>query len=351
MSKIKKAFDDMSPNEEQKSRMKRRLLDAVVAETPRKSAPQWRRYVAAAAVVIVVGGYLAYRALPRALQKGYVTSSQSTYTAADGAPEIAKATAKDSPDNGVMPDNALNPTIEPNAPVAPPMAAPAPRPKGLPVDNFVIDAAADIPYFGGFDELFTHIEGRPFWFALVTVESVSQTVQDGWLYQTAVVLLYGESIGIYDNTAVMGSYPKRATITQSVYGGCLGDEKTQLVREGGVYLLPLIKYDFDDTDTWRVLADLGLLFEVDDTGRVWSHSGWMPFAKYDGMGVDELIGDVQVMIFERYTPDWYDTAPVPPDAGAITPPYEGDGNVASEWATPPDAPIPPSLAETPVPQG
>jgi hypothetical protein len=59
-------------------------------------------------------------------------------------------------------------------------------------------------------------------------------------------------------------------IKQSLYGGCVGDEQTNLLRVGGVYVLPLVRFESDDV--WSVYGDLDALFEVDDKGLIHSHS-------------------------------------------------------------------------------
>lgn len=73
--------------------------------------------------------------------------------------------------------------------------------------------------------------------------------------------------------------PNRLTITQSLYGGCVGNEKTNLVRKGGVYVLPILNTEYG----WEVVGDLDVLFEIDNNGKVWSHSSSKEFAKFDGL--------------------------------------------------------------------
>jgi len=81
----------------------------------------------------------------------------------------------------------------------------------------------------------------------------------------------------------------RIQITQSIIENhfCLGT--TNLLREGGLYLLPL-KHEYN---RWFVVGDMDVLFEVDDKGIVWSHSGFETFNRYDGMSVESLISELK----------------------------------------------------------
>ncbi len=72
--------------------------------------------------------------------------------------------------------------------------------------------------------------------------------------------------------------PEAIPITQYLYGGCTGDEATNLMRKDGVYLLPLAEYSGE----YYLVGDLDVLFEVDDKGRIWSHSDYSDFSRFDG---------------------------------------------------------------------
>ena len=79
-------------------------------------------------------------------------------------------------------------------------------------------------------------------------------------------------------------------IKQHLYGGCVGEEETNLLRVGGVYVLPLI--NAQDEDTWYIYGDLDVLFEVDDRGLIHSHSDFEQLNKYDGVKLDDLWKDI-----------------------------------------------------------
>jgi hypothetical protein len=115
----------------------------------------------------------------------------------------------------------------------------------------------------------------PFSFSVVKITAVQRTGDQQ--NATAVVLwdTLGEDIG--------GSFG----IHQTLYGGCLNDEQTNLVREGGAYFLPLA---FDGT-RWTIWCDLDVLFEIDNENLVHSHSRFTEFQKYDGQPLDILWKD------------------------------------------------------------
>ena len=74
---------------------------------------------------------------------------------------------------------------------------------------------------------------------------------------------------------------------------CLGT--TNLLRKGGVYLLPLKQAD----DKWYIIGDMDVLFEIDDKGRVWSHSDFEDFKRHDGKSIETFIEDLQNMFSDE----------------------------------------------------
>ena len=98
----------------------------------------------------------------------------------------------------------------------------------------------------------------------------------GWATQTATVQILSTVWSVEELPQVM-------SITQSMIEHfCLGT--TNLIREGGVYMLPLSLWE----SKWYVSGDLDVLFEVDDKGLVWSHSEYEGFNRFDGKGWSEL---------------------------------------------------------------
>jgi len=92
-------------------------------------------------------------------------------------------------------------------------------------------------------------------------------------------------------------------IFQTLYGGCMNDEQTNLVREGGVYFLPLAKGIGDIY--WRIHCDLDVLFEVDDRNIIHSHSVYQELNKYDGMELAYLWKDASYLYMHPVITSWF----------------------------------------------
>ena len=97
-----------------------------------------------------------------------------------------------------------------------------------------------------------------------------------------------------------GELPETVSVTQSKYGGCCANEETNLLRVGGVYLLPLSYWE--EGDTWYITGDLDVLFEVDDQGRIWSHSQFDGFNQFDGQDAGIVAGIVTTMTSDENFP-------------------------------------------------
>lgn len=87
------------------------------------------------------------------------------------------------------------------------------------------------------------------------------------------------------------SLPETIQIQQNLYGGCVGDEKTNLVRPNGVYVLPLIF----DNNKYHVIGDLDFLLEVDDANKVHSHSEYYGFDQFNGQPLSTLVKAIKVI--------------------------------------------------------
>ncbi|MDR1131990.1 MAG: hypothetical protein LBL15_06190, partial [Oscillospiraceae bacterium] len=123
-------------------------------------------------------------------------------------------------------------------------------------------------------------------FAVVRVDGVTPT-KDGQIAVCSIPsgeFVFGEGIG------------ESFKVEQTLYGGCANDEETNLLRAGGVYVLPLTNWQ--NTDTWRIYGDLDVLFEVDDTGLLHSHSRFSALNKYDGAETAVLYEDI-AYLYER----------------------------------------------------
>ncbi len=147
--------------------------------------------------------------------------------------------------------------------------------KGLPVKNFKLtdlklDMTADRMVFCRFTDFFEYHEHS---FVIVKVA------------KTKVVQANGSDAGdkqvstVKTLKTVLGEkLPATLNLTQYLYGGCTGDEVTNLLREGGVYLLPIVKHEGE----YYLGGDLDVLFEIDNQGKIWSHSDYTDFNRYDG---------------------------------------------------------------------
>jgi hypothetical protein len=87
-------------------------------------------------------------------------------------------------------------------------------------------------------------------------------------------------------------YPVTVTLIQNRLGGCTMEEQTNLLRPGGVYLLPLRYYE----DEYYLMGDLDVLFEVDEQGNIYSHSDFEDFAAYDGKPWETLMEDMRAIV-------------------------------------------------------
>ena len=128
-----------------------------------------------------------------------------------------------------------------------------------------------------------------------------------------------ESVVIYDVIGDEVIQPFK--IRQYLYGGCMCDEPTNLLRAGGVYALPLVKNG--NSDEWTLYGDLDVLFEVDDKGLINSHSHYEQFTKYDGQKLEALWNDIEYLymnpiLFSRFAEEILWGSEIVVDSSRIT---------------------------------
>jgi len=87
-----------------------------------------------------------------------------------------------------------------------------------------------------------------------------------------------------DYTVSTGS---RVLIRQQLIGGCTMDEPNNLLRLNGVYVLPLRFSEY--WGAYEVVGDRDVLFELDDRGKMVSHSRWEGLNQYDGMALPDFL--------------------------------------------------------------
>ncbi len=166
--------------------------------------------------------------------------------------------------------------------------------RGLPAENFILDgdadgsARSDRIVFQSLDDLADYAD------TFVLVFSVREVAPDSDNMQTAIAE-YTETIGDNivtrqwdDHTVSTGS---RVLIRQQLIGGCTMDEPSNLLRKGGIYVLPL-KFN-KDLAAYEVMGDLDVLFELDSEGKMVSHSRFPGLNQYDGMTLPEFLDEVR----------------------------------------------------------
>lgn len=164
---------------------------------------------------------------------------------------------------------------------------------GLPCENFSLadtqsgGAMFDREVFYDFE---TMLQFGTEYFAVVRIidtRTEDSRYKSGFDYQISEAYVIEN---IYNDCGV-----DRIQITQSIIENhfCLGT--TNLLREGGLYLLPL-KHEYN---RWFVVGVMDVLFEVDDKGIVWSHSGFETFNRYDGMSVESLISELKELFADE----------------------------------------------------
>ena len=130
--------------------------------------------------------------------------------------------------------------------------------------------------------------------AFIIVPNVHKIAPDGDNMQTAIAE-YAGTIGDMIQTRQWDDYTistgSRILIRQTLIGGCTMDEPNNLLRAGGVYLLP-VKFN-SYLGAYEVVGDLDVLFELDAEGKIVSHSRFPELNRYDGKAFSELLNAVR----------------------------------------------------------
>ena len=187
---------------------------------------------------------------------------------------------------------------------------------GLPVDNFSLadmqakgDASMSRIAYTALSDFFSY--GAPDMFAFARVLDTEQFEEKG---SHSGMVMQNSTLHILSVLWTRAQdAPEIISLSQSLYGGCMGDEKTNMLRRDGVYLLPL-SY-LQNGDIWYVMGALDVLFEVDDRGCVWTHSPFDGFKRFDGENASLPAGEIASMTSDENF------------AAAIT----SFGNIARKW--------------------
>lgn len=168
--------------------------------------------------------------------------------------------------------------------------------RGLATENFILqektesNIEADRNVFQTIQDLADYSD------AFIIVPNVHKAEPDGFNMQTAIAE-YAGTIGDRIRTRQWDDYTistgNRILLRQTLIGGCTMDEPNNLLRLEGVYLLP-VKFN-SHLGAYEVVGDLDVLFELDDEGKIVSHSRYPELNKYDGKAFSELINDVRAL--------------------------------------------------------
>ncbi|MDF2542479.1 MAG: hypothetical protein K0S47_2197 [Herbinix sp.] len=240
--KIIEALDKIEPSDATQER----LLKNIIKQSSRKrKSHRWRQLgTVVAAVVVILTGAFVYDSI-------YLPNQLSIPQEED--------------------DNQLSSQLDPTTIDLTDMSKEI---RGLPVNNFKLSEieqlyAADRIVFLDFIDFFKYEVDS---YAIIKVGDAQVLPSTEYSSDTQIA-----TVKVLE-TVWGDELPDTTTITQYLYGGCTGDEVTNLMREGGVYLLPLIV----DKDNFYIMGDLDVLFEIDKEGHIWSHSDFENFNRFDG---------------------------------------------------------------------
>jgi hypothetical protein len=269
---------------------------------------------------LVTAAILCVVAIPIALNSGGMDIEDLTTTPivqtdngatnnSDTPPSTNTPTVTESPDtngSGVLTaPNTNAPQVTQRS--TPAQTAAIPELRGLPTNNFRLNEVVQLPASTEesqacmappntkLQELFLHNQTKQgFAFVRVTNTKITETpnphyspgamtslgpVPKTFIHQESTLQVLST---VWSNTTL----PTTVTITQSIHG--YGGTVTNALRKDGVYLLPLNRFDWDNRITWSAYGEWDVLFEVDNNGRIWSHSQFEGFNRFDGKPAQEL---------------------------------------------------------------
>lgn len=156
--------------------------------------------------------------------------------------------------------------------------------KGLPVENFLV---SDKEVYSSLDRAI--IFKRLIDFFGCQIEGfVIVKVTDTWLAEADHNQMISYANAKVLQTVYGKDFPENIQLSSGLYGDCV---EAKLMRVGGVYLLPIAKgngyYDMGAFD---------VLFEIDDTGRIYSHSDYEGFKQYDGKAYTIVTDEIKKMV-------------------------------------------------------
>jgi hypothetical protein len=226
---------------------------------------------------------------------------------------------------------------------------------GLPTSNYTWDEGPDVMVqadrmltselrhlLRDFDSTYPDVKAA---FAIVRVSSVERfgidrAAETMERYSESQIATCSVEYDFYGDEISLETANTTVKIKQYLYGGCTGEEETNLLRVGGVYVLPLMNWQ--NEDFWTVYGDLDCLFEVDDKGLIESHSLHKGFQKYDGQKLAVLWEDIGYLYMNpllrsrlaEYITDsyyWYTVAVEGNHIALYYVQYDENGQLEYEW--------------------
>ena len=201
---------------------------------------------------------------------------ESGYTANSNENNVSREQGNEPPDN--QPSDEQIPQY--NDELLPPEFV------GLPVNNFCLSDS--IQNNDGISESASRIEFSRLQHFVRCDSAVVRVIEtERWSFTNR----YGRSFEMQTSTleiieVLQGDFPQTVSIFQTVTGA---DWATNVLRGGGVYLLPLLHENVWNPRNgnieigWRIADGAqSVLFEVDDNGNIWSHSPYRGFNQFDG---------------------------------------------------------------------
>lgn len=259
------------------------IIDADMTKSNKKVraavfTPWLKRAIPIAVCLVVTAGvFLCYNALRPLNQFTGAESGNSGYSTGDstiGKPSLKIEEEVDSAASYADPDDW----------------------RGLSAENFVLQERTESHFetdrivFQTLQDLADYSD------AFIIVPNVQKIAPDGDNMQTAIAE-YAGTIGDMIRTRQWDNYTistgNRILIRQTLMDGCTMDEPNNLLRVGGVYLLP-IKFN-SYMGAYEVVGDIDVLFEIDDEGKIVSHSRFPELNKYDGKAFSELLDAVRAI--------------------------------------------------------
>ena len=167
--------------------------------------------------------------------------------------------------------------------------------RGLPTSDYVLNeesggVSANRIVFTSLRDLAEYAD------AWILVPSVHEIKEEENNMQTSIAE-YAGTIGDIIQTRQWDDYTistgNRILIRQVLIGGCTMDEPNNLLRVGGIYLLP-VRFN-TSWGAYEIVGDMDVLFELNDEGKIVSHSRFADLNQYDGKPITELLNAVRAL--------------------------------------------------------